>query len=178
MRADGQRNRDAILRAAAEVFARDGFDIALDRIAMEAQVGRATLYRNFPNRSALALAVFDENVVRFEQLAADTPETPNGFRRLFDALAEDIANHAALGQALAVADVEDDLTELRERVISTLDKFRLVAIATRELRPDVTRQDLELLLDTLGRGLSYGDRAQRQDRIARLVALVFAGLEP
>lgn len=178
MRADGRRNRDAILKAASAVFARDGFVIALDRIAVEAGVGRATLYRNFPNRSALALAVFEQNVVRFEQLAAELSETPQGFRRLFDALAEDIANHAALGQALAVADVGDDLTALRDRVITALERHRSNAVAAGELQGDVTREDLCLLLDTLGLGLTHGDHAQRHAQIKRLTDLLFAGLEP
>lgn len=175
MRADGQRNREAILKAAADVFARDGFVIALDRIAVEAGVGRATLYRNFSNRSVLALAVFEQNVSRFEQLAQKVPETPRGFRFMLDALAEDIAAHAALGQALAFTDSGDELGELRDRVVNVLDRFRSAGIDAGELRVDFSRDDIALLIDTLGLGLQPGAREQRARYVARMVELFCAG---
>ena len=58
LRADAQRNRDKILRTAVVMFARDGLDATLDRIAKEAGVGPATLYRNFPTREALIEAAY------------------------------------------------------------------------------------------------------------------------
>lgn len=59
MRADARRNRDAILRAAREVFATDGVLASLDGIALQAGVGNATLYRNFPTRDDLLAAVME-----------------------------------------------------------------------------------------------------------------------
>ncbi|MBL6426533.1 MULTISPECIES: TetR/AcrR family transcriptional regulator [Maritimibacter] len=176
MRADGLRNREAILKAAADVFARDGFVIALDRIAVEAGVGRATLYRNFSNRSVLAMAVFEQNVARFEQLAEKVSATPQGFRFMLDALAEDIAAHAALGQALALTEAESDLSDLRDRVVEVLDRFRRSGIEAGELRPDFHRDDIALLVDTLGLGLQPGDRARRAVQVARMVELFSTGI--
>ena len=59
MRADARRNRDAILEAARDIFATDGVLASLDRIALRAGVGNATLYRNFPTRDDLLLAVLE-----------------------------------------------------------------------------------------------------------------------
>jgi AcrR family transcriptional regulator len=62
MRADAQRNRDAILAAAREVFDADGILAPIDGIATRAGVGNATFYRNFPTRDDLLAAVMDDSV--------------------------------------------------------------------------------------------------------------------
>ncbi|SNY61319.1 TetR/AcrR family transcriptional regulator [Paractinoplanes atraurantiacus] len=59
LRADAQRNRDAILAAAREVFDAEGVMASLDGIALRAGVGNATLYRNFPTRDDLLAAVME-----------------------------------------------------------------------------------------------------------------------
>ena len=64
MRADARRNREKILTAAARVFATEGLDAHLERIAKEAGVGSATLYRNFPTREALVEAVYRNEVAQ------------------------------------------------------------------------------------------------------------------
>lgn len=62
VRADAQRNREAILRAAREIFAADGIFAPIDRIATAAGLGNATLYRNFPTRDDLLAAVIEDTV--------------------------------------------------------------------------------------------------------------------
>lgn len=77
-RADAQRNRDAILRAAREAFDADGIFAPLDNIATAAGVGNATLYRNFPTRDDLLRAVIEDG---FAELIADS----EAFEQEFDA---------------------------------------------------------------------------------------------
>ncbi|MDE1149793.1 MAG: helix-turn-helix domain containing protein [Azospirillaceae bacterium] len=62
LRADARRNRDAILRAAREVFETEGVLASLDAIAVRAGVGNATLYRNFPTREDLLAAVMEASI--------------------------------------------------------------------------------------------------------------------
>lgn len=62
LRADAQRNEDAILLAAKSVFAEIGVDAPVREIASRAGVGMGTLYRRFPNRSDLVAAVFRREV--------------------------------------------------------------------------------------------------------------------
>jgi AcrR family transcriptional regulator len=57
LRADAQRNRDAIVDAARETFEAEGALTSLDGIALRAGVGNATLYRHFPTRDDLLAAV-------------------------------------------------------------------------------------------------------------------------
>jgi AcrR family transcriptional regulator len=66
-RADAQRNYDKLVTAAREVFAEQGTDASLERIAEHAGVGIGTLYRNFPSRHALLEAVY---IVQAEQIGA------------------------------------------------------------------------------------------------------------
>ena len=71
LRADAQRNRDKILTAAVRVFAEEGLDAHLERIAKEAGVGSGTLYRNFPTRESLIEAAYRNEVAK---LCAAAPE--------------------------------------------------------------------------------------------------------
>jgi AcrR family transcriptional regulator len=61
-RADAARNRERILDAARRLIAKRGIrPVTLEGVAKEAGVGRATLFRRFPDRSALLLALLDEH---------------------------------------------------------------------------------------------------------------------
>lgn len=62
MRADAQRNIDALLQSALEVFAVSGVDAPVREIAEKAGVGLGTVYRHFPLRSDLIVAVFQREV--------------------------------------------------------------------------------------------------------------------
>src|SRR5246127_479449 len=66
-RTDAQRNRERILEVAKEAFTRFGASASLDEIAKEAGVGPGTLYRHFPTREELLVAVYRTEV---EKLAA------------------------------------------------------------------------------------------------------------
>jgi AcrR family transcriptional regulator len=64
MRADAQRNYERLLHVARVVVGEQGADASLRDIARRADVGLGTLYRHFPDREALLVALlgasFDE----------------------------------------------------------------------------------------------------------------------
>ena len=62
LRADARRNLDSLLEAAKAVFATAGVDAPARLIADRAGVGVGTLYRHFPQRSDLVVAVFQREV--------------------------------------------------------------------------------------------------------------------
>src|SRR5579859_2281283 len=62
IRADSQRNEQALLAAAAAVFVTDGVDAPVRRIAAVAGVGMGTIYRHFPTRADLVAAVYRHQV--------------------------------------------------------------------------------------------------------------------
>src|SRR5580692_5476508 len=68
LRADAERNREHVLRVAQEVFAAEGLAVPIDEVARRAGLGIGTLYRHFPTKEALFLAIV---VDRMERLVAD-----------------------------------------------------------------------------------------------------------
>jgi AcrR family transcriptional regulator len=62
VRIDAQRNIDALLKAAIEVFSTSGVDAPVREIAEKAGVGIGTFYRHFPQRSDLVAAVFRHEI--------------------------------------------------------------------------------------------------------------------
>ena len=61
-RADARRNEQALLAAAAAVFVVSGVDAPVRDIAAEAGVGMGTIYRHFPTRADLVIAVYRHQV--------------------------------------------------------------------------------------------------------------------
>lgn len=66
MRADAQRNYDAIVATARQVFSESGANASLDKIAKRAGVGPGTLYRHFPSRADLHRAVLEDWMAEVE----------------------------------------------------------------------------------------------------------------
>ncbi|MFI9486585.1 TetR/AcrR family transcriptional regulator [Promicromonospora sp. NPDC052451] len=61
-RADAARNRSRLVAAARNAMAADGANVSLERVARDAGVSIATLYRHFPQRDALIEAVYQDEV--------------------------------------------------------------------------------------------------------------------
>jgi AcrR family transcriptional regulator len=66
-RSDAQRNRERILEVAKQEFTHSGANASLEEIARKAGVGPGTLYRHFPAREELLVAVYRSEM---EKLAA------------------------------------------------------------------------------------------------------------
>jgi len=75
VRADAQRNLDALLLAAKAVFASAGVDAPVREIAERAGVGVGTLYRHFPQRADLIKAVFRRELDACADAAAQLAHT-------------------------------------------------------------------------------------------------------
>lgn len=142
-RSDAFANLHRIIAAAREVFARDGDAATLSQVAAAAGVANATLYRHFPNRKALAAAVYEDIVVNeikpaILALGADAPR-----EAFIDALSrlEDVM----FKQRELLASI-DDLAEMTARLL-TRDRGQIndmidVSQATGYLRPDLTPDDV------------------------------------
>jgi AcrR family transcriptional regulator len=84
-RADARRNEQALLSAAAGVFVSSGVEAPVREIAARAGVGMGTIYRHFPTRADLIVAVYRHQV---EACAEAGPAL----------LASSTTPHAALGR--------------------------------------------------------------------------------
>jgi AcrR family transcriptional regulator len=70
-RADAQRNLQSLLQAAMDVFAASGVDAPVREIAERAGVGVGTVYRHFPQRADLIVAVLKSQIDACADAAAD-----------------------------------------------------------------------------------------------------------
>ncbi len=61
-RADAARNRERLLEAASLCFRERGLEVGVSEIAERAGVGRATLFRNFPTKDDLIVAIIVERI--------------------------------------------------------------------------------------------------------------------
>ncbi|MEE1752797.1 TetR/AcrR family transcriptional regulator [Streptomyces sp. SP18CS02] len=66
----GARNRAALVAAARVIYAEQGLNVPLSAIAKRAGVGQGVLYRHFPDRAAVVIAVLEENVCQIELASA------------------------------------------------------------------------------------------------------------
>ena len=116
LRKDAADRRAALLDAARAVFAEEGIDAPLDRIAERAGVGRATLYRNFPGRTEIALAVLLDDVAELgEQFSA--PTAPDAFPDFLTNLSARLVRNTALGGVVRASPSPDILTPLRQAMV-------------------------------------------------------------
>jgi AcrR family transcriptional regulator len=151
-RADAARNADILLAAAKELFAERGPDVALDEIARRAGVGNATLYRHFPTRGDLMVAVYADEVDALCQRGTDLSHAVAAGEALhewLDSFVVHIADKRAL--ALAVTDHPDDrrtrlFDEWHRAITATADVLLRRAVKAGAVRPDLAVGDLLALV--------------------------------
>lgn len=171
LRKDAADRRAALLRAAAEVFAEDGIDTPLDRIAERAGVGRATLYRNFASRTEIALAVLmDEVDALGDRFAA--PETSDAFLDFLTALSATLERNAALGGVVRAAPSPDLLDPLRAALRKAASPSLQVSQKAGVVRADLGPADIRILSAMLGSALNNADPTERNAIARRTLKLV------
>jgi AcrR family transcriptional regulator len=178
LRADARRNRDRLIKAAADAFARFGVGASLEAIAREAGVGAGTLYRHFATREALIEAVYRHEVEGLVAAAEELSRT----REPEVALAEWMQRF--VGYIATKRGMRDSLRLLLESNSPLFaETSGLVPLAFRDLmekavqagtiRPDANSSDV---LHALSSIYSTTDGPDWQDRSTRLVSLIIDGL--
>jgi AcrR family transcriptional regulator len=176
-RKDAQRNREAILAAARELFAERG-GVPMYEVARRASVGQATLYRNFPDRRNLVAALLEEHLQRVEQLAAEHAGDPDAFFVLLRAIVETMASSHALGElAREDACLGTALERRRQRIAELIKQPLRAAKAAGTLRRDLTVDDVFLVVSMIKGAVARADGPAAQAAAAsRALALVQDGL--
>ena len=150
LRADAERNREAIVTAAARLFAEQGLSVPLEDVARSAGVGVATLYRRFPTRTDLAIAAFERNMTSYVdavEKALANPRPWDGFRDLVFDLCALQASDPGLRALLTTAFPASSVIE--QRAAETVDKVgEVIARAQQDgsLRPDIGVGDVVVML--------------------------------
>lgn len=184
MRADAARRRAALIRAARHLFALHGSDIALDAVAEAADVGIATLYRNFSSRAVLAeevaLAILDDVHAAADEALDRMPDEPEAawhayVRRLVQ------LDLGALSAALAEHLTDDMSAHVRAAQTATLAGVGDLLAAARAaglVRHDLEPLDLVLGIGLISRPLPEPVARDVPDLVPRMLDVVLAGMRP
>jgi AcrR family transcriptional regulator len=178
-RRDAQRNRQAILAAARELFA-ECAEVPMYEVARRAGVGQATLYRNFPDRRDLAAALMLEEMEQTEQLAGEHADDPDAFFVLMRNIVDTIARFHALGElAREDACLGSALESRRRRLRELLKEPLRAAKAAGTVRCDLTIDDVFLMVLMVRGAIDAADGpAARAAAAGRALALLLEGLTP
>ncbi|WP_406813508.1 TetR/AcrR family transcriptional regulator [Mycobacterium sp. M23085] len=177
-RADARRNEQALLDAAAAVFVRAGVDAPVREIAAEAGVGMGTIYRHFPSRADLVVAVFRHQLDALSSLDAIVPaldEDPYAaLRSWVHRFADFLVTKHGLARALRSdqAGFEALHAEFLERLLPVCDRLLKAAAASGLPRGDVRPLDL---LHAVG-NLCIGVEADPEYDVHGVIDLLIAGL--
>jgi AcrR family transcriptional regulator len=147
VRADAQRNTDALLKAAMAVFATSGVDAPVRQIAAKAGVGLGTVYRHFPQRSDLIAAVFRHEIdacADAAPLLAVAHEPGEALARWMLRYVDFVAAKRGLAPALHSGDPAFDTLRayFEQRLRPALRTLLTSAATAGEVRSDVDADDI------------------------------------
>ncbi len=155
-RADARRNRETLLDAAAAIFVESGVEAPVRDIAGRAGVGTGTIYRHFPTRADLIIAVYRHQV---EACAEAGPAL----------LASSASPHAALGRWI---NLFVDFLVTKHGLAEALQSDRAAFETLHAYRPDIDAYELLLGVGNLCIGADNNPRYDAR----RMVELFIAGL--
>lgn len=177
LRADAQRNLDALLQAAMTVFETSGVDAPVREIAEKAGVGVGTVYRHFPQRSELIVAVFRREVDACADAAAVLAakhDSGEALARWMQRYVDFICTKRGLAAALHSGSPAYDTLPVyfRKRLRPALESLLEAAASAGEVRTDIEPDDLLSAVGGLC-SLAHGDDPARA---RRMVSLLVDGL--
>jgi AcrR family transcriptional regulator len=150
LRKDAERNRQRILEAARDLFAQRGLAVSLNDIAHHAGVGVGTVYRRFPDKSALIDDLFEQRLEAMVALADEALADPDPWHGLTTFIENVLEVQAAdRGIRDLICDMPDGLqrvADVRNRIVPRSTELIRRAQASGDLRPDISAQDLPVML--------------------------------
>jgi AcrR family transcriptional regulator len=175
VRSDARENRARILAAAREAFAEDGAT-SMNQVAQRAGVGAGTLYRNFPTRETLVLAVYQDEVERITGtvpgLLAEVPPL-EALRHWTTDLVEAMRRKHGLGDALSPTAHQAITEQTYGPVVAAITQLLDAGKKDGSIRTDADAGDFLQLTAALWRAPSGPE-----DRSPRMLALILDGLRP
>jgi AcrR family transcriptional regulator len=177
-RADARRNNAALLDAAAAAFIESGVSVPVRDIAARAGVGVGTIYRHFPTRADLIVAVYRHQV---QACAEAGPALLASCERPHDALAhwigmfvDFLVTKHGLAEALGSDDAAFQTLHayFLDRLVPVCGQLLDAAAAAGEIRPGLDPYELLRGVGSLCAGAGSDPRYNPR----HLVELLVAGL--
>lgn len=157
MRADATANRAKIIAAASDLFAEKGFGLDVREICERAGVGMGTLYRHFPTKEDLILAVQAEVIGALDNILQRGEATPRtmtaeDLSRIFFTYGEQYGR-VAPAILRRVREVEGQgepppwIIEMRQRGIDVWKHFQAQGIARDDMPAEFLIEVFDHLLE-------------------------------
>jgi AcrR family transcriptional regulator len=176
LRRVAEQNRQRLLDAAADVFAKHGLEAGVEEIARTAGVGMGTLYRRFPTKNALISALVHDVLTTMLTLAEEGAERGDGtgLEYFLEAATAYQAAHRGCLPRLWVAGTEHDLVQQIRRLI---DAMLTDAKRHGRVRADITNADVTIALWAV-RGIIETTQGRAPEAWQRHLDVYIAGLRP
>nr|WP_066944437.1 TetR/AcrR family transcriptional regulator [Microtetraspora fusca] len=177
-RADARRNKETLLDAAAAIFVTSGVEAPVRDIAAKAGVGTATIYRHFPTRADLIIAVYRHQVeacVEAGPALLATSVTPYAaLGRWIDLFVDFLVTKHGLAAALRSDDAGFDALHayFLDRLVPVCTELLDAAAGSGEIRSDLEAYELMRGVGNLCIGADSDPRYDAR----RLVGILIAGL--
>ena len=168
-------NRRALITAAREVYAEGGLNSPFSAVAKRAGVGQGSLYRHFPDRTALAVAVFEDNVRDLEEYVAPRERT-----------VDDLLDRVVAQAVVSTAFIELITADMSDPRLAALG-LRFNDLVTRVVERDrsagrigthIDPADVTMAAGMLATELARTDASQRPVVARRAKALFLAAFAP
>jgi len=143
----------------------------LSSVAKLAGVGQGSLYRHFPDRISLAVAVFDDNITDLESLPDDPEATLGDF---FNRVSDQAMTSTALIDMIASESGDSRAEHLAIRVTAVVQVLLARDQSAGRLRPDVQPTDVMLAISMLAFLLARTPPGERPETAARARAILWA----
>src|SRR5579864_2786274 len=179
-RADAQRNRERILEVAKQEFTRSGANASLEEIAKNAGVGPGTLYRHFPTREDLLVAVYRSEVEKLaaaERTLADSKSPVESLRAWLLLFVDAVETKQIIAPVLNT--LVDDPKKVFEASYAQIHEA-LRALVKRAIKSGEIRRDLDPidLLRALVGVANVATSPDWQQSARRLVEILILGARP
>jgi len=174
--------REAIVETAGTLVAEQGLlSVTMSRIAEETGIGRATLYKYFPDVEAILLAWHERQIAGHLEHLARIRDDASGAAEALEAIltAYALIVHESRGQHQAELAAflrrDEQVARARHRLNSMIRELLAAAAATGEVRDDVAPEELAgYCVHALGAAGELPSKAA----VRRLVAVTLAALRP
>ncbi|MGW6529265.1 TetR/AcrR family transcriptional regulator [Streptomyces venezuelae] len=176
-RSDAEGNRARIVESARTALT-SAPDTPLHVIAKAAGVGQGTMYRHFPSREALLLAVYRTDVEALIAAAARLlaeHEPLDALRLWLTRLAAYGHGDRGASQVMEAATRPDLRSHFHPPVAAALDQLLTACGDAQQVRPGTDADEVLLLVSFLWKA---GSGPDRQGRTERLLRIVIDGLRP
>ena len=169
----GRRNRAALIAAARTVFEERGRGAPLSAVAKLAGVGQGSLYRHFPDRISLVVAVFEENIEEIEALGSDPHAT---LKDVFDLVTHQTGAAAAFIETITVEAADARVENFDKRLRVVLEQKWAQAAKSGEVAIGASVDDLMLAVRMVAMSVSHAPPGERKELAKRAWELLAPGL--